>query len=207
MHWCDDATAELLHYLARMSLARPVAIVLGARDGELVDNESALRMLRSFRRDGLIEELLLLPLTERDIVELVQAIDSDANAAEVFTQSGGNPLLARELAHASSSLGDTVPRSLKELIGDRIGRLAPEAGDVLGPAFDVSRLTELVSLDFDALMTALRELERHALLESTAASAMHVRISPRTGAPGGLFGDLRAAAQADAPSRRACSRR
>jgi tetratricopeptide (TPR) repeat protein len=44
-------------------------------------------------------------------------------------------------------------------------------GAVLGPAFDVSRLTELVSLDFDALMSALRELERHALLESTGASA------------------------------------
>ena len=42
--------------LARMSLERPVAMVFGARDGELIDNESAMRMLRSFRRDGLIDE-------------------------------------------------------------------------------------------------------------------------------------------------------
>jgi len=33
IHWCDDATSELLHYVARMSLARPVAMVFGARDG------------------------------------------------------------------------------------------------------------------------------------------------------------------------------
>lgn len=172
IHWCDAATAEVLHYVARMSPTRPVAIVLGARDGELVDNESALRMLRSFRRDGLIDEQLLLPLTERDVAELIQGIDSTADAAEVFAQSGGNPLLAQELAHASSSLGEAVPRSLKQLIGDRIARLGAEAGDVirwgavLGPAFEITRLTELMSLGVDALMSALRELERHALLES-----------------------------------------
>ncbi|TNF63874.1 MAG: hypothetical protein EP303_02245 [Deltaproteobacteria bacterium] len=87
IHWCDDATSELLHYVARMSLDRPVAIVFGARDGELVDNESAMRMLRSFRRDGLIDEHLLLPLTERDVEELVRSIHGNANATEVFNLS------------------------------------------------------------------------------------------------------------------------
>jgi len=176
IHWCDDATAELLHYVARMTCERPVAIVLGARDGELIDNESVMRMLRSFRRDGLIDEHLLLPLTERDIVELVREIDSAADAAEVFVLSGGNALLARELARAASHSDGSISRSLKELVKDRIGRLAPEAGDVLrwgavlGPAFDVERLTKLVSLAFDPLMNALGELERHAFLENGDAS-------------------------------------
>jgi DNA-binding SARP family transcriptional activator len=177
IHWCDDATSELLHYVARMNRDRPVAIVLGARDGELIDNESVMRMLRSFRRDGLINEHLLLPLTEQDVAELVRGIHSDADAAEVFILSGGNALLARELARAASASSDSIPRSLKDLVGDRIGRLAPEAGDVLrwgavlGPAFDVERLTELVSLAFDPLMNALSELERHALLENVVASS------------------------------------
>lgn len=176
VHWCDDATSELLHYVVRMSLDRPVAVVFGARDGELIDNESAVRMLRSFRRDGIIDEHLLLPLTQSDVEELVRSIHGEANAVEVFNLSGGNALMARELAHASKA-GDAVPRSLKELIGDRIGRLAPEAGDVLrwgavlGPNFDVSRLSELVSLDFDALMSALTELERHALLEGSKSTS------------------------------------
>ena len=176
IHWCDDATSELLHYVARMSLARPVAMVFGARDGELIDNESAMRILRSFRRDGLIDEHLLLPLTERDVEELVRSIEGKANAAEVFNLSGGNALMASELARASS-VGEPVPGSLKELISDRVGRLAPESrnvlrwGAVLGSAFDASRLAELVSLDFDPLMDALAELERRALLESLEASA------------------------------------
>jgi predicted ATPase len=176
IHWCDDATSELLHYVARMSLDQPVAVVFGARDGELIDNESAMRMLRSFRRDGLIDEHLLLPLTEKDVEELVRSIHGSANAAEVFNLSGGNALMARELARASSA-GEAVPGSLRELVSDRIDRLAPESrgvlrwGAVLGPMFDVRRLTELVSLEFDPLMNALTELERRALLESTGQSA------------------------------------
>ena len=175
IHWCDDATSELLHYVARMSLTRPVAIVFGARDGELIDNESAMRMLRSFRRDGLIDEHLLLPLTEKDIEELVRSLHGRADPSEVFNLSGGNALMARELAQASGA-GETVPGSLKELIGDRIERLAPESrnvlrwGAILGPTFDVARLTEVVSFDFDALMSSLAELERRALLESSGVS-------------------------------------
>lgn len=176
IHWCDDATAELLHYVARMSLDRPVAVVFGARDGELIDNESVMRMLRSFRRDGLIDEHLLLPLTKKEVEELVRSLQGKADAAQVFTLSGGNALMARELAHAADA-GETVPGSLRELIGDRIDRLAPESrnvlrwGAVLGPTFDVGRLTGLVSFDFDSLMNALAELERRALLGGTEASA------------------------------------
>ena len=176
IHWCDDATSELLHYVARMSLERPVAMVFGARDGELIDNESVMRMLRSFRRDGLIEEQLLLPLTEKDIAELIQSFHGSADASEVFTLSGGNALMARELAHASAS-GEKVPGSLRELISDRIDRLAPESrnvlrwGAILGPTFDVDRLTDVVSFNFDPLMNALAELERRGLLVNTESSA------------------------------------
>jgi len=176
IHWCDDASAALLHYVVRMSLDQPLLVVLGARDGELVDNESVMRMLRSFRREGLIDEHLLLPFSERDVEALIRSLDGSADATEVFNLSGGNALLARELARASNT-GETVPRSLKELISDRTERLAPEAGDVLrwcavlGSAFDVARLSELVSLEFDTLMHALRELERHALLDGSVGSA------------------------------------
>ena len=175
IHWCDDATSELLHYVARMSLERPVALVFGARDGELIDNESAMRMLRSFRRDGLIDEHLLLPLTEKDVADLIDSLEGTADAAEVFTLSGGNALMARELAYASGE-GEAIPGSLRELIGDRISRLASDSRNVLrwcavlGPSFNVDRLMELVSFDFDPLMNGLAELERRALLVSGGES-------------------------------------
>ncbi|MGB5812816.1 MAG: AAA family ATPase [Polyangiales bacterium] len=172
IHWCDDASVELLHFVARMGRTHPIAMVLGARDGEIVDNESTMRVLRSFRREGLIEEHLLLPLSEGEVAELVRGLGSDANASEVFAQSGGNALLARELARAIGEAGGPVPTSLKELVGDRLDRLPAETGDVLrwaavlGPSLDVTRIVELVSLEFDPLMNALSTLERHGLLDS-----------------------------------------
>ena len=111
-----------------------------------------------------------------DVKELVRSLQGKVDPADVFHLSGGNALMARELADASGS-GETVPRSLKELIGDRIDRLSSESrnvlrwGSVLGPAFDIGRLTELVSFDFDSLMNALAELERRALLKNTEASS------------------------------------
>jgi predicted ATPase len=34
VQWCDDASAALLHYIARLHRCRPVAIALAARGGE-----------------------------------------------------------------------------------------------------------------------------------------------------------------------------
>ena len=52
VHWLDSASAELLHYVARMSRHRAVVVALSARAGELYDNETAQRALRGLRRDG-----------------------------------------------------------------------------------------------------------------------------------------------------------
>mgnify|MGYP000273021084 CR=1 FL=1 len=48
-----------------------------------------------------IDEHLLLPLTEKEVEELVRSIHGNADASEVFNLSGGNALMARELAHAA----------------------------------------------------------------------------------------------------------
>ncbi len=175
LHWCDDASAELLHYVARMTRELPVAMVLGARDGELVDNESAVRVLRSLRRDQILDERLLLPLSQADTMALVHQMGGDSHAEDVFHQSGGNPLLTVELARTAADHSGFVPGTLKELVGDRLARLSPASEDllrwaaILGTSFQVSRLASLVSFELDALIHALSELERHALLEESSS--------------------------------------
>jgi tetratricopeptide (TPR) repeat protein len=69
-HWSDEASAMLLHYLARRNRERPLMIMLAARDGELADNPAAGRVLRDLRRDGLLEEIELGPLSETDLKSL-----------------------------------------------------------------------------------------------------------------------------------------
>jgi DNA-binding SARP family transcriptional activator len=171
VHWLDAASAELLHYVARMSRHRPVVVALSARAGELYDNEAAQRALRGLREMALLEEVPLLPLGREDTVELVRAVAPGVDPEVVFAESGGNPLFALEVARALPEQ-ERLPGSLTEIIRRRVERLPPEAGDVLrwaavlGRGFDVERLGTLMALDLDRLLAALELLERHALLRA-----------------------------------------
>jgi DNA-binding SARP family transcriptional activator len=172
VHWLDAASAELLHYVARMSRHRPLLIALTARDGELSDNETVQRTLRGLRDMGLLEELGLGPLGAAETRELVRAVAPEVDADRVFTESRGNPLFALEVTRSLPGREGGLPRSLGALIRGRVERLPPEAGDVLrwaavlGGGFDVSRLAGLVALEMGRLLGALELLERHALLVS-----------------------------------------
>jgi DNA-binding SARP family transcriptional activator len=169
VQWCDEASAELLHYVTRMNRHRPVMVMLAARGGELADNIPILRVLSSLRRDGLLEEIVLEPLNKDDTTLLIREVAPESVAERVFEQSEGNPLLALELARALRDEPD-VPATLTQLVRARVERLPADAGHVLrwcavvGYSFNVSRLAELTSLDVDELASALETLERHVLL-------------------------------------------
>jgi DNA-binding SARP family transcriptional activator len=170
VHWLDAASAELLHYVARMSRHRPLLLALTARAGELHDNEAAERALGGLRDMGLVEEIPLAPLDRGETRALLQAVAPDVDADVAFAESGGNPLFALELARSRPDREGALPGSLVEMIRRRVERLPSEAGDVLrwaavlGDGFDADRLGELAALELDRLLPALELLERHALL-------------------------------------------
>ena len=172
LHWLDAASAELLHYVVRSTRHRPLLVALTARAGELSDNETVQRTLRGLRELGLLEELPLEPLGAQETAELVRAIAPEVDADRVFAESGGNPLIALEVARALPERDGALPGSLGELVRGRVERLPSEAGDVLrwaavlGCGFSCDRLGELMALDLDRLLAALELLERHALLRA-----------------------------------------
>jgi DNA-binding SARP family transcriptional activator len=176
VQWLDAASAQLLHYVARMSRPRALLVTLTARDGELVDNETVRRTLRGLREMGLLEEIPLEPLGRAETADLVRAIAPDLDADRVFAESAGNPLFALELARSRPEPDRTLPRSLAEIIRHRVNRLPSEAGDVmrwaavLGRRFGVDRLGELMALDLERLLASLELLERHALLRAEEAA-------------------------------------
>ena len=179
VQWCDGASAELLHYVARMNRHRPVLVALAARDGELHDNEAMLRVLRSLRRDGALVEISVDPLTAEETAELVRHVMSETDPQRVFVESAGNPLFALEVARSLPHRQGNVPPTLRQLVRDRIDRLPPDAGDVLrwgavvGQTFHVRRLHELTPIDIDRLVAALEVLERHGLLRAVADAPQH----------------------------------
>jgi len=176
VQWCDDASAALLHYVARLHRYRPVAIALAARGGELPDNEALLRVLRGLRAERLVEELALRPLDPEGVARLARSVGPDVDAERAVEESGGNPLYVLEVARAGVRRGDDLPASLAGLVRDRIERLPPEAAEllqwaaVLGSTFRVDQLPEATGLPLGRLLQALALLERHALLQAASAA-------------------------------------
>src|SRR5262249_28263306 len=62
VQWIDDATAALLHFVARSRAAEVVHIACAARPGELADNAAALRLVRGLVREGRVRQIGLSPL-------------------------------------------------------------------------------------------------------------------------------------------------
>jgi len=175
VQWLDEASAELLHYVVRMTRHRPVSVLLAARNGELPDNGAVMRVLRGFRRDRCLEEIGLTPLSRIDTESLVRRISPDADANSIFEESAGNPLYTIELARAAGRSTDGVDPGFTALIRDRIDRMPPVTGDVLkwaavlGTTFSLHHLASVVSPDIEELTTAIEMLDRHGLLRANAS--------------------------------------
>jgi hypothetical protein len=172
VQWLDASSAELLHYVARVNRDRAVLFVLAARGGELLDNEAALRVLRGLRREGMVEEIGLQPLSEDDTTILVRSIDAHADGRRIFIESGGNPLFAIELTR---SRGDGAG-GISRLIRDRVERLPEDAVEVLrwcavlGLSFSMRHLEQAAGRAVDPLLRALDVLERHDFVRAEPAA-------------------------------------
>jgi DNA-binding SARP family transcriptional activator/tetratricopeptide (TPR) repeat protein len=157
LQWIDDASAGLLHYVARR---RGTRIVCAARRGEIDDNPHAQRLLR----DVPFQQITLGPLSDAE----TRALVSDERAAHL---SGGNPLFALELARS----GATGP--LMELITGRLTHLDPAARELVswaaavGRQFDAEIVGRATGLPAGEMLAALEKLERAAIIRPAGERA------------------------------------
>jgi DNA-binding SARP family transcriptional activator len=170
VHWLDESSAALLHYVARAQTGGHLVIAAAARPGELADQRAVLQVVRALGRDGRVRRIELGPLDAAAIAELVGSDD----AARVFADSGGNPLFALELAAAGADGGGDT---LDELLRDRLDRLGGRARDLLpftaalGRSFGVELLAAAAALPPADLVAAVDDLERCGILRAGAAGS------------------------------------
>lgn len=174
VQWLDAASAELLHFLVRTSRRLPMLVALTVRSEEAADNTALVRVLRSLRRDRVLTEWSLSPLSPEAVERLVRTTVDGVDPGPVIAQAGGNPLFALELARVGRNATDghesSLPSSVADAVRERLERLSAEPADVLrwgavlGRNFRLERIEELVALDIEAVVTALEELERSSLL-------------------------------------------
>ena len=156
LHWADAGTLRLLAHLLR----RPKPpVVLGAyRDTEIARTHPLAGVLADLRRDGLVERVPLRGLDEAAVAELVGDAD---RAAALHRETGGNPFFVEQVLEADD---DAIPEGVKDVLGRRLSRLAPETGRALSVAAVAGQEFDLALLEAVLGGDALPALE-----EATAA--------------------------------------
>jgi DNA-binding CsgD family transcriptional regulator len=127
--WADQATLDLLQFLARRARSLPVLLLVSYRDDEI----GAQHPLAVARGDLATVEALtrigLAPLSRDAVAEL--AAGSGVNADELHRLTGGNPFFVTEiLAVGPDALGNSgLPLGICEAVWGRMARLSAPARD------------------------------------------------------------------------------
>ncbi len=129
VHWADEATLDMLAFLARRIRELPVLLIVSYRNDELADTHPLRIALGYLAVQRCTRRLPLAPLTAHAVRMLSagRGIDSD----ELYRVTGGNPFFVREVLEAG--LGE-VPGSARDVVLARAARLEPRARETLEAA-------------------------------------------------------------------------
>ncbi|TNF88189.1 MAG: hypothetical protein EP300_08570 [Gammaproteobacteria bacterium] len=176
LHWCDDSSAAAIHYVARMNHDRPIFGILASRDSEFRDNVPAQQAVAGLRRDHILTEIDLGPLSEKDLASLIAERAPGVHADELSRQCGGNPLLAIELARAEQE-GDSS-KSVAELVRERLARFSIDGAEVLqwaavlNPHISIESIAELADIDVVRVGEILEAAERQGMFTATGSGVV-----------------------------------
>jgi DNA-binding CsgD family transcriptional regulator len=129
MHWADEASLDLLRFVARRVGSLPMLLMVTHRDDEVGPQHPLTVALGDVATCAAVTRIGLAPLS-RDAVTVLAA-ESGINADELFGLTGGNPFFVTEiLAAGGSALGaGTLPCSVSEAVWGRLARLSAAARD------------------------------------------------------------------------------
>ncbi|MGI8622096.1 MAG: helix-turn-helix transcriptional regulator [Solirubrobacteraceae bacterium] len=192
LHWSDQASLDLLRFLARQAARLPLLLIATYRSDELTRRHPLAQLLPALVREGPTERFDLRRLDDAALLALVAgryALPSEAEArllAYVQRVAEGNPFYTHELlrsleeervlasADAGWRLGDLapvrMPALLQQVVEGRLARLGESARERLAVAAVIGQRVPLdvwmVVGDFtedDVLQTVEHAVEAHLL--------------------------------------------
>ena len=125
IHWADEATLDLIKFLARRIQRTRALLILTYRDDEL-GKEHPLRLVLGDLPARDVTRLRLPPLSEAAVAALAQ--QAGRPGVELYTTTGGNPFFLTEVL-ASAVPG--VPTSVGDAVLTQVARLSQKARSVL----------------------------------------------------------------------------
>ena len=137
LHWADEATIDLVQFLARRLRDSRILILATFRD-EGMGPKDALRIaVGDLATQSSTKRLALDPLSSSAVSTL--ATGSKLDPGQLFRLTGGNPFFVTQVV---SSGMDSVPPSARDAVLARVARLTPGARGVLEAAALVGRRVE-----------------------------------------------------------------
>jgi DNA-binding CsgD family transcriptional regulator len=122
-HWADDASLDVIRYLARRMERLPGVLVVGYRDDELAADHPLRQVVGSLGGPAVLR-LELPGLSDAAVGELVGAAGGDPRAVTATVAAvDGNPFFLTEVL---AEPGATVPASVRHAVLARVASLPPE---------------------------------------------------------------------------------
>ena len=186
IQWADDASAQVLHYLARNAAQRPVLVIYAYRDDAVDGDERFAQLVESLRRDTDARRVPLARLSYADTESLVASL-VDANlgapglAERLHRETEGNPFFLMSILQSLSE-GETrleprasgtpglLPDALRAALRVRLAHVPRairpllETAAVIGRRFDFDTLLDVTHESEAQLFDAVEVLVRRRLL-------------------------------------------
>ena len=206
-HWADAPTLLLLRHLAQAGWSGRVLLFATFRDTEADVPEALSRTLADLRRSDDVVRLRLEGLSNEEVGEFVERISQGqagthlAEVARAISElTGGNAFLVCELWRAlveteAVEVSDGVvrlarpiaelgtPESVREVVSQRLARLAPATTEVLelaataGSEFELEIVLRGTGLDEREFLAALDEAVRSGIIEEFPSRRLAYRFT------------------------------
>jgi DNA-binding CsgD family transcriptional regulator/tetratricopeptide (TPR) repeat protein len=206
-HWADRATLLLLRHLARSAWSARLLILATFRDSEADVPVELSETLADLRRSDDVVRMRLEGLSGSEVADLVsRAAGSDPDpelrelATTIHDLTGGNAFLVCELWRALVETGIVevvggqvrvtrpltelgTPESVREVVSQRLSRLAPRTIDLLelaavaGPEFELEPVRCAAGLAEPELLAALEEAVGTGMIEELPSQRLACRFT------------------------------
>lgn len=182
LQWSDDASLDLLHYLARNLRETRVLLCGTYRTEEKEASPGLLRFAGLLRREKLSEEMFLEPLSAKGVSTMLRLLCPGKKTPEEFQdflyeKTEGNPFFVEEVVKflGEEGIGEGLPKirevplSIYAVLQRRMDSLAPGMKEILACAALVGK-----EFEFDVLQRVQDRPQREIL--GTMDAAVKARI-------------------------------
>jgi predicted ATPase len=123
VHWADEATLDLLRFLARRLGATPVLLVVTYRDDEVGPYHRVQLLAGDLASSALVRRLRLAPLSRQAVAALAGPHGLDPRA--LYETTRGNPFFVTEVLAAGD---EAIPATVMDAVLARAARLPQKPG-------------------------------------------------------------------------------